>query len=392
MSARRTLPIPTRRRVRTRLAIGMTVLAFLVAALVGVGAAALATWRSDDPVSNTRAGAARVGDDVALVLVAEDGGADAAAQARHDALRWMMVMLGASLVPAVALGWFAAGRLLGTLDRAVAQTEVAEQQRQRQLQEVVHELRTPLAVVSANLELVVTQHDVDAEAAGFIDASLRASERMTRTIDDLAGHGRLAVDAGAGPLDLVAEVAAIVAEHDGPARSRGVHLQVEGASADREDNSTFAQSPLMVPATDRAVVRTTLGNLLGNALRFAPAGSAITVSLGEHEGWAWVAVIDEGPGIPRRLQARVFERGWRGRHDRDRSSGADEQRGLGLTIARQLTEAQGGILTLDSEEGKGSTFTVWLPLDSEAVRADVAIDGGTRPRVKPWCRPDPVPA
>jgi signal transduction histidine kinase len=370
----------------------MTVLAFLVAALVGVGAAALATWRSDDPVSNTRAGAARVGDDVALVLVAEDGGADAAVQARRDALQWMIVMLGASLVPAVGLGWFAAGRLLGTLDRAVAETEIAERQRQRQLQEVVHELRTPLAVVSANLELVVTQHELDVEAAGFVDASRRASERMRRTIDDLAGHGRLAVDAGAGPLDLDAEVAAIVAEHDGPARSCSVHLLVNGAAVDPDDNSTIARGPLTVPATDRAVVRTTLGNLLGNALRFAPAGSAITVSLGEHEGWAWVAVTDEGPGIPRRLQARVFERGWRGRHDRDRSGEPEGQRGLGLTIARQLTEAQGGSLTLDSEEGAGSTFTVWLPLDSEAVRADVVTGGGTRPRVRPWCRPDPVPA
>ncbi len=370
----------------------MTVLAFLVAALVGVGAAALATWRSDDPVSSTRAGAARVGDDVALVLVAEDGGADAAAQARHDALRWMIVTLGASLVPAVGLGWFAAGRLLGALDRAVAETEIAERQRQRQLQEVVHELRTPLAVVSANLELVVTQHDLDAEAAGFVDASRRASERMRRTIDDLAGHGRLAVDAGAGPLDLGAEVAAIVAEHDGPARSRGVHLLVNGAEADPDDDSTIARGPLTVPATDRAVVRTTLGNLLGNALRFAPSGSAITVSLGEHEGWAWVAVTDEGPGIPQRLQARVFERGWRGRHDRDRSGEPEGQRGLGLTIARQLTEAQGGSLTLDSEDGAGATFTVWLPLDSEAVRADVVTGGGPRPRVRPWCRPEPVPA
>lgn len=373
-------PIPTRRRVRTRLAVGMTVSAFLVAALVGIGAAALATWRSDDPQSDTRAGAARLGDDVALVVVAEDGSADAAAQARHDALRWMMVMLGASLLPAVAIGWFAAGRLLGALDRAVAETETAERRRQRQLHEVVHELRTPLAVISANLELVATHHRLAPEAAGFVDASRRAGERMRRTIDDLAGHGHLAVDAGAGPLDLAAEVGAIVAEHDGPARAQGVHLLVEG------------DGPLIVPATDRAVVRTTLGNLLSNALRFAPTGSAITVHSGEIEGWAWVAVTDEGPGIPRRFQSRVFERGWRGRHDRDRSDGTGAQRGLGLTIARQLTEAQGGTLTLDSNEGAGSTFTVWLPAAPEADRTAIVSGSGTRPRVRPWRRPEPVPA
>jgi signal transduction histidine kinase len=174
-------------------------------------------------------------------------------------------------------------------------------------------------------------------------------------------------------LDLAAEARAVVAEHAGPARARGLHLRVGGASV------------LGWPAGDRAAVRTALGNLTSNAVRLAPSGSSIVVSCGEHGAWAWVAVTDEGPGLPPRLHERVFERGWRGRHDRDRDRSPDPaRRGLGLTITRQLTEAQGGLITLDSEEGAGSTFTIWLPLTDDAAETDVIAADRLHPAVRPW--------
>jgi signal transduction histidine kinase len=108
--------------------------------------------------------------------------------------------------------------------------------------------------------------------------------------------------------------------------------------------------------------------------------------------WAWLAVADEGPGLARPLHARAFERGWRGRHDRDRAAGADTGRGLGLTIARQVVEAQGGALTIESDEGTGSTFTIWLPLTANAARADVVADDGVHPRSTPWLDLSSTPA
>jgi signal transduction histidine kinase len=372
---------PKRARVRARLAVGLTVSALVVAALVGIGASALASWRSDEPEVRTQAGAARVGEGVALVVVAEDDG-DAAAQARSDALRWMLVALGVALIPAVAVGWLAAGRLLGTVDRALADIEATDAERRRRLQEVVHELRTPLAVVGANLELASTAPGMDDEAGGLVDAARRAAERMRRTVDDLAGHGQLAVDAVGGPLDLGAEAQAVVADHAGPAGARGVRIATRGTGS------------VHVPSADRGALHTALGNLAANAVRLAPIGSTVTVCWGDHAGWAWIAVCDEGPGLAERLHARVFERGWQGRHERDRAGNGDEpqsERGLGLTIARQLTEAQGGLLTLVSEEGAGSTFTVWLPLGPVAQQADVVEADGIHPRSRPWQQPADVP-
>ena len=237
---------------------------------------------------------------------------------------------------------------------------------------MIHELRTPLAVAGTNLELAASDPAIDPDTGRLIDAARRAADRMRRTVDDLSEHGRLAVTR-ADVLDLAAEARAVVAEHAGPARARGVHLQVAGAPE------------LGLPTGDRAAVRTALGNLTSNAVRLAPSGSSIVVSCGEHGAWAWVAVTDEGPGMPERLHERVFERGWRGRHDRDRDRSPDPgQRGLGLTITRQLTEAQGGLITLESEEGAGSTFTIWLPLTDDACETDVVAADRLHPAVRPW--------
>jgi signal transduction histidine kinase len=203
---------------------------------------------------------------------------------------------------------------------------------------------------------------------------------MRRTVDDLAGHGRLAVDGEAGPADLAVEARAVVAEYAGPAHNRSLGLV------------TVGEPRLPAASADRSAVRIALGNLVGNAVRLAPRGSKITIRWGRLGDWAWVAVADEGPGLARPLHARAFERGWRGRHDRDRAAGADAGRGLGLTIARQVVEAQGGALTLESDEGAGSTFTIWLPLTPDAARTDVVADDGVHPRSAPWLDLSPTSA
>jgi signal transduction histidine kinase len=258
------------------------------------------------------------------------------------------------------------------VDHALAEVEATEQERQRRLDEVIHELRTPLAVAGANLELAADAPSVDEDTARLIDAARRAADRMRRTVDDLAEHGRLSVSRS-DSLDLGAEVRAVAAEHIGPARSRSIHVRAAGCTH------------LLVPAGDRAAVRTTLGNLASNAVRLAPGGSTITISCGAHDGWAWAAVSDEGPGIAGRVHAHVFARGWRGRHDRDRDrSPVAGQRGLGLTISRQLTEAHGGVLTIESEEGLGTTFTVWLPIDPGATPDSVVAADRLHPIARPW--------
>jgi signal transduction histidine kinase len=232
--------------------------------------------------------------------------------------------------------------------------------------------------MGVNLELAATHVDSDSDASPHIGAARRAVGRMTRTVDDLDGHGHLAVESGGGPVDLAALAEAAVAEHAGPAQAREVHVILAGPPS------------TIVPAADAAAVSTAIGNFLSNAVRLAPRGSAITVDWGEVADWAWLAVTDEGPGLAPHLHARVFERGWQGPYDRDRGD-ANGGAGLGLTIARQLTESQGGTVTLDSEEGGGATLAVWLPLDVDADQSKVVAVDRVHAATQPW-RKDFQPA
>jgi signal transduction histidine kinase len=126
-----------------------------------------------------------------------------------------------------------------------------------------------------------------------------------------------------------------------------------------------AETPELPIELDPARISRVIGNLLSNAIKFSPAGGAITVTVAreprEHgEGtWAVVRVHDQGVGIPAADLPRVFERFHRGSNVTGRIAGT----GLGLASARQIVEQHGGRMTVTSEEGCGSTFTVRLPLD-----------------------------
>lgn len=349
----------------TRSRIGLLILlmapAVLIALVVMVVTAALLV--SHEPWADARTGIAQVGD-VAVVVVAEEGAIDGLI----DSGLLAPVL---ALIPAFVVAWIVSGRVRRVVARARAEVEAADIERHSRTQEVVHELRTPLAVMGTNLELAAIEAKAELGAAGYIDAARRAVTRMARTVDDLAGHGRLAVQKGSGPVDLADLAEAAVAEHIGPGRARGVNVEIIGTSH------------ITVPSVDPAAVRTAIGNFLSNAVRMAPQGSSVGVDWGGLDGWAWIAVIDEGPGLAPHLHARVFERGWQGHHDRHRGEGTGE-RGLGLTIARQLTEAQGGAVTMESEEGGGAVFTVWLPLEIGAdLRAVVAPDR-VHAASRPW--------
>ena len=111
-------------------------------------------------------------------------------------------------------------------------------------------------------------------------------------------------------------------------------------------------------------MRQALANLITNAVRVAPDGSAIRLGAGAESGWVWMAVEDSGPGIAPEERERVFQRFERG-DDADY-----EGTGLGLTIVRQIAESHRGEVRLVSELGKGSTFTIWVP---ELVTTDPAL-------------------
>jgi len=290
----------------------------------------------------------------------DDPGAARAAIARWTLLAALFV------VPlAGAGGWFYGPRLLGAGPGNRAVNAFREQERRR-LEEVVHELRTPLAITSMNLDLVKTESDGD--TLRYVDAAHRAVGRMSRTVQDLAAHGGLAFEApGTRVVDLVTEARGLATEHEGPASTRGVTVRVDAPAA-------------VIVVADRQAVRTVVGNVLANAVRLSPRGATVTVTVRADENWASVAVRDQGPGIDPAQHELVFRRNWRGRYETERGdSSGGGTRGLGLTIARQVAEAQGGRITVASEVGAGAIFTLWLPRTAEADPSTIVATDGIHP-------------
>jgi signal transduction histidine kinase len=121
----------------------------------------------------------------------------------------------------------------------------------------------------------------------------------------------------------------------------------------------------LVGRWDRGRLGRVLDNLLSNAIKYSPGGGEVVVALSSQDGWAVVAVRDQGVGIPVAELSRVFDRWFRGRNVSGRMRGS----GIGLAGTRQIVEQHGGSIEVTSEEDVGSTFTIRLPL-TEPMQAD----------------------
>ena len=249
---------------------------------------------------------------------------------------------------------------MGTVDGAGRGGSRPKLERRRRLDEVIHELRTPLAVAGTNLELAADDPAIDPDTGRLIDAARRAADRMRRTVDDLAEHGRLSRQ---------------------PSRRRSTSAPRRapwppstcrpGPSALPAPAARPARPTCRLPAGDRAAVRTTLGNLTSNAVRLAPGGSSSRVSCGELGGWAWVAVTDEGPGIAASDCTRASSTAGGAAattSDRDRSSATRPARARADHHAPAHRGARRRAHHRVARRASGTTFTVWLPLDRRCRR------------------------
>ncbi|MCP5027344.1 MAG: HAMP domain-containing protein [Actinomycetia bacterium] len=233
-------------------------------------------------------------------------------------------------------------QMADTFDAMLARLEASFTDQRRFIQEASHELRNPLAVMRTNLDVVLADPDADAidlRKAGEIVH--RATERMSRVIEDLVTHARLeSPQVADDPVDVADLIEAVTAEFVSTADARGIDL-VAGDAVD------------LRVCGDRVMLQQALGNLVGNAVRLAPEQSTVQIAAGADREWVWITVADEGPGIPPSDHDRVFRRFWTG-------SESPVQSGLGLSIVRQVIEGHGGRVGLQSEEGSGSSFSIWL--------------------------------
>lgn len=230
-------------------------------------------------------------------------------------------------------------RLADTFDAMLDRICEGVDEQRAFVQNASHELRTPLAVATTNLDVALRDPNPEAvrERAGIARRSLG---RLGTLVDDLFFFARQqGTDVEVTDVDIDALVAGLVEDFSEQARRHDLALV---ARAD-------AVSVLQL---DRDGMQRAMGNLLDNAIRLAPAGSTVTVGAGIDDGWVWLGVRDQGPGIGPDQQPLVWKRFWRS------SSGGT---GLGLAIVRQTVEAHQGKVSLTSELGVGSSFLIWLP-------------------------------
>ena len=232
---------------------------------------------------------------------------------------------------------------------ALAARDATEGQLRRFIADASHELGTPLATIRAHAEYAGIADGPPsrpvAEALGRITA---ATDRMGTLVGDLLLLARL--DAGRplarGPVDLTR--LALDAVVDARAAGPDHHWRLELP----EDAVTLTG--------DGERLHQVLANLLTNARTHTPAGTTVTTTLTSEQDAITVTVRDDGPGIPAALQANLFDRFTRGDASRGRGHGST---GLGLAIARGITTAHNGSLTVASSPDDGATFSLRLPSD-----------------------------
>jgi len=241
------------------------------------------------------------------------------------------------------------GRLAHAFNAMAVSMEENERQRQAMVSDIAHELRNPLTNVRGYLE--GAQDGLVPLDDALIASLLEESTLLSRLVDDLqdlalADAGRLHLHPEL--LDAADLVEQVTAAHRAAAAVAGIAMTAE------------VSGPLRIEG-DPGRLRQVLGNLVGNALRYTPAGGEVTLtaSADDGAGQALITVVDTGSGIAAEHLPHIFERFYRADASRSRETGGS---GLGLAITRYLVEAHGGTIEAQSTEGAGSTFTIRLPV------------------------------
>jgi signal transduction histidine kinase len=257
----------------------------------------------------------------------------------------------------VALAQDLADRCALALDNARLHSRLQETLRAREmfLASLAHDLKAPLTASMGYAHLVrreATKAGGSAEArrlAGWAAIIEDSAARAAALVDELLDIARLeaghALSLERRPTDLVA-----LAKRAAAAHRRGT---------ERHHITVNAQDTDLVGEWDAARLARVLDNLLGNAVKYSPEGGEIAVRLERDGAWAVLIVTDQGVGIPTADRSRIFERFERGSNVTGQVAGS----GVGLAGVKHVVEQHGGSVSVESEEGVGSTFTVRLPLE-----------------------------
>lgn len=237
-------------------------------------------------------------------------------------------------------------------NRMAEELERSDKQRRNLLADIAHELRTPITILRGRLEGIL-DGVYQADEANIAPA-LEETYLLERLVEDL----RLLALAEANqlrfelkPVNLAELGETILGLFSAQAGEKNVRLNIE------------AQPNLPTVMVDPQRFQQVVGNLIDNALRYTPSGSSIDLAIWRNNGTVELTVADEGPGIPDNELEHVFDRFWRGEKSRARATGGA---GLGLSIARQLVEAQGGKISARNRKPRGFEVQITLPEKNSA--------------------------
>ena len=246
-------------------------------------------------------------------------------------------------------------------------TEQEKEERERRLfvSNVSHELRTPLTSVKSYLEALDEGALYDPVAPDFIKVSLDETNRMMRMVTDLLHLSR--IDNATTQLDVelinfTAFITFILNRFD-KMRSQDDEKKYE-LVRDYSINSVWIE-------IDTDKMTQVIDNILNNAIKYSPDGGKITVSMKTTDDQMILSIKDQGLGIPKQDLPKIFDRFYRVDRARSRAQGGT---GLGLAIAKEIIKQHNGFIWAKSEYGKGSTFTIVLPYDKDAVKEEIWED------------------
>lgn len=235
------------------------------------------------------------------------------------------------------------GEFAATMNAMLDRIQASVDREERFASDAAHELRTPLAILRVRLESTLRRDRTREEYVASQRETLAELERLSRIVDSLLRTTRALAQEPTRSA-LADGLGRAAARWQDRAVERGVELRL---------TSTDAEVAL---ATDEVAV--VLDNLLDNALRYAPSGTAIEVAATCNSSEARISVRDHGPGVDPSVANRIFDRFVRGDDDRNRSSGGA---GIGLALCRRILEARGGRLELATTAGSGAEFVCFIP-------------------------------
>ena len=246
-------------------------------------------------------------------------------------------------------------------------TEQEKEERERRLfvSNVSHELRTPLTSVKSYLEALDEGALYEPVAPDFIKVSLNETNRMMRMVTDLLHLSR--IDNATSHLDVelinfTAFITFILNRFD--------KIRAQDEEKKYELVRDYPITSVWIEI-DTDKMTQVIDNILNNAIKYSPDGGKITVSMKTTDDQMILSISDQGLGIPKEDLPKIFDRFYRVDKARSRAQGGT---GLGLAIAKEIVKQHNGFIWAKSEYGKGSTFTIVLPYDRDAVKEEVWED------------------